>query len=103
VNNYEKTASRIALMNHYDYVVCGHIHQPKIEVVYNGHGDEVMYLNSGDWVENLSALYLFRDHFLTGFHIDESSCFIEQIPGYFNLTELLIHLVVRHNEKKFKK
>lgn len=56
VNNYEKTASRIALMNHYDYVVCGHIHQPKIEVVKNRQGDEVLYLNSGDWVENLSAL-----------------------------------------------
>ncbi len=56
VNNYEKTASRIALINQYDYVVCGHIHQPKIEVVKNKQGDEVVYLNSGDWVENLSAL-----------------------------------------------
>lgn len=56
VNNYEKTASRIALMNHYDYVVCGHIHQPKMQVVKSGQGKEVLYLNSGDWVENLSAL-----------------------------------------------
>jgi UDP-2,3-diacylglucosamine pyrophosphatase LpxH len=56
VNNYEKTASRFALLKQYDYVICGHIHQPKMEVVRNSQGNEVLYLNSGDWVENLSAL-----------------------------------------------
>lgn len=56
VSNYEKTAAEVALRNGYDYVVCGHIHQPKMELVKDSKGREVMYLNSGDWVENLSAL-----------------------------------------------
>jgi pyruvate/2-oxoacid:ferredoxin oxidoreductase beta subunit len=36
-------------------VVCGHIHQPCIREISNNTG-KVTYLNSGDWVENLSAL-----------------------------------------------
>jgi hypothetical protein len=56
VNNYERTAAELALRYGYDYVVCGHIHQPKIQLVKDKKGRRVTYLNSGDWVENLSAL-----------------------------------------------
>lgn len=55
INDFELTASEIAIDNRYDYVVCGHIHQPQMRRVNNEKGS-VMYLNSGDWVENLTAL-----------------------------------------------
>lgn len=55
VNNFEKTATDLAIENEYDYVVLGHIHQPKIRKVTNTKGN-CMYLNSGDWIENLTAL-----------------------------------------------
>ncbi|MEN8704452.1 MAG: UDP-2,3-diacylglucosamine diphosphatase [Polaribacter sp.] len=55
VNNFEKTASDIAIDNGYDYVVCGHIHQPEIRTIKNSKG-ETKYLNSGDWIENLTSL-----------------------------------------------
>ena len=55
INKFEETASSIAIHNHYDCVVCGHIHQPEIKEVSNKSGN-VIYMNSGDWVENLSAL-----------------------------------------------
>ena len=55
INEFEKTAAEIAIENGYDYVVCGHIHQPEIRKVATEKG-EVTYLNSGDWVENLTAL-----------------------------------------------
>lgn len=55
INNFEKIAADIAIENGYDYVICGHIHQPEIKELKNGKGS-VMYLNSGDWVENLTAL-----------------------------------------------
>jgi UDP-2,3-diacylglucosamine pyrophosphatase LpxH len=55
INDFEKTAAEIAIENGYDYVVCGHIHQPEIKRVTTPKG-EVTYLNSGDWVENLTAL-----------------------------------------------
>ena len=55
INNFEKTAADIGISNHYDYVICGHIHQPEMKEISNQHGS-IMYLNSGDWIENLSAL-----------------------------------------------
>ncbi|MDP4989193.1 MAG: UDP-2,3-diacylglucosamine diphosphatase [Polaribacter sp.] len=55
VTNFEQTASEIAIENGYDYVICGHIHQPEMKEINNQKG-ETMYLNSGDWIENLTAL-----------------------------------------------
>ena len=55
INDFEQTAADIAISNQYDYVVCGHIHHPEIKEMANEHG-KVMYLNSGDWIENLTAL-----------------------------------------------
>ena len=55
INNFEQTAADIAIGNQYDYVVCGHIHQPEMRTIANEKGD-TLYLNSGDWVENLTAL-----------------------------------------------
>ena len=55
INDFEQTAADIAISNQYDYVVCGHIHHPEIKEMANEHGT-VMYLNSGDWIENLTAL-----------------------------------------------
>lgn len=55
IGDFELTASELAIDNHYDYVICGHIHQPQIRQVNTKKGS-CFYLNSGDWIENLSAL-----------------------------------------------
>ncbi len=55
INDFEKTAAEIAIENGYDFVVCGHIHHPEIKKIITDKG-EVTYLNSGDWVENLTSL-----------------------------------------------
>lgn len=55
INDFEQVAADIAIENGYDYVVCGHIHHPEIKTISTEKG-EVMYLNSGDWIENLTAL-----------------------------------------------
>ena len=55
VSNFEATAAAIAADEGYRYVACGHIHQPEIKTLTTDLG-EVIYLNSGDWVENLTAL-----------------------------------------------
>lgn len=58
INNFEKIAADIAIENGYDYVICGHIHQAEIKKIETPVG-AVTYLNSGDWVENLTALEYF--------------------------------------------
>ena len=55
VSNFEETAAAIAADEGYRYVACGHIHQPEIKTLHTEKG-EVIYLNSGDWVENLTSL-----------------------------------------------
>lgn len=55
INDFEHTAAGIAIENGYHYVICGHIHQPEIRTITTDKGS-VTYLNSGDWVENLTAL-----------------------------------------------
>jgi UDP-2,3-diacylglucosamine pyrophosphatase LpxH len=55
INNFEETVCEIAAENKYHYVVCGHIHHPEIKTVESKNGS-VVYMNSGDWIENLSAL-----------------------------------------------
>ncbi len=55
INQFEQTAADIGISNQYDYVVCGHIHHPEIRKIENQQGS-IMYLNSGDWIENLTSL-----------------------------------------------
>ncbi len=55
ISNFEETAAAIAIDNGYHYVVCGHIHEPAMREIVTAHG-AVSYLNSGDWIENLTSL-----------------------------------------------
>lgn len=71
INNFEKTAVDIAAENNFDYVVCGHIHHPKMET-FQSLDKEVIYLNSGDWVENLTALEYHKSKW-TIYKYDEES------------------------------
>ena len=55
VHEFEDIVTDLAIEKKYDYVVCGHIHQPQIRRVERESGT-VTYMNSGDWVEHLTAL-----------------------------------------------
>lgn len=55
ISDFENTASELAIENGFDFVICGHIHQPQIRKIKTKKG-KCVYLNSGDWIENLSAL-----------------------------------------------
>ncbi|WP_040249179.1 UDP-2,3-diacylglucosamine diphosphatase [Psychroserpens mesophilus] len=79
VHDFEKVATDLAIENKYDYVICGHIHQPKMLIKENKHG-KTTYLNSGDWVENFTALeyqfkrwkiYNYNNDKLRAFYADE--------------------------------
>ncbi len=55
ISNFETTAAALAIDQKFDTVICGHIHQPQDRIIQFEHGS-VHYLNSGDWVENCTAL-----------------------------------------------
>ncbi|MBL7782691.1 MAG: UDP-2,3-diacylglucosamine diphosphatase [Saprospiraceae bacterium] len=56
ISDFEDTAIQLAAEKGYDYVVCGHIHRPQLRDVTAQNGRTVTYMNSGDWVEHLTAL-----------------------------------------------
>jgi UDP-2,3-diacylglucosamine pyrophosphatase LpxH len=56
INDFEETAIKMAEKEGCDGVICGHIHQPCKRLV-----NDNIYLNSGDWVENLSAILINKD------------------------------------------
>ena len=51
INDFETQLSEIAKIKECEGIICGHIHQPAIKTI-----DGIEYMNSGDWVESLSAL-----------------------------------------------
>lgn len=55
IQSFEDTAAELAIAQGYQYVICGHIHQAQMREVKNDKGS-CLYLNSGDWIENLTAL-----------------------------------------------
>lgn len=98
INDFEQIAAEIAIENGYDYVICGHIHQPEIRKIKTDKG-EVTYLNSGDWIENLTSLeyhegewklYSYLDDQLVIDHtedIKEETYVLEKAELFANLLE----------------
>ena len=100
INNFEQTSADIGISNQYDYVVCGHIHHPEIRQISNEHGS-ITYMNSGDWIENLSALecvdgvwsiYKFTDRDRQGMLVKD-----DEIDEDLNVDQLFNNLVQEFN------
>jgi len=64
VNDFEVTAVKMASKHKCHGVICGHIHQPADLTINEAH-----YLNSGDWVENRTAILLDQNDNFTIFKL----------------------------------
>ncbi len=51
LSNFEENLAELARSKKCQGVICGHIHRPEIKMI-----DGIEYLNSGDWIDSLSAL-----------------------------------------------
>lgn len=76
IGDFEQTAAELAIENQYSHVICGHIHQPQIKNIQTQHG-EVVYMNSGDWIENLTTLEYVNNKWEI-YHFEESH--LQPIP-----------------------
>ncbi len=71
IDAFETMIAELAIEKNYDNVICGHIHQPQKRVITTDQGT-VTYLNSGDWVEHLTALE-YRDDDWHVYSYDETT------------------------------
>lgn len=108
INDYESVISDLAIEKGYDYVVCGHIHQPKMEYIETPSG-KTMYLNSGDWVENFTALeyqfkrwkvYSFNSDKLLPFSVDEDNDDLDGIQDVIAAITIVSQKEQEHRQKK---
>lgn len=105
VNDFEKVISELAIENDYDYVICGHIHQPKMEYFENKNG-RTKYLNSGDWVENFTALeYQFKRWKIYNFNEDKLAPFIvvDKDENDLEIKDLIAAITIVDQAEKKKK
>jgi UDP-2,3-diacylglucosamine pyrophosphatase LpxH len=77
IDAFETLIAELAIEKKYDSVICGHIHQPQKRVITTNEGS-VTYLNSGDWVEHLTALE-YRDEDWHIYFYDEETMKAEHV------------------------
>ncbi len=103
IGDYEKTITDLAIDNGYSYVVCGHIHQPRMEIRENKYG-KTMYLNSGDWVENFTALeYQFKRWKIYNYNYDKlSPFFADEEVKEMGVKDLIAAITIVDKTQKIK-
>lgn len=79
INSFEETVSQIAIDQGFDTVICGHIHQPADKIIRLGQ-QEVRYMNSGDWIENLTALEYDKGEWSLYSHPQEEETHVDEDP-----------------------
>ncbi len=101
ISDFEKIATDLAIEKGYDYVICGHIHQPKMVNIKTKHG-KTTYLNSGDWVENFTALeYQFKRWKLYNYNTDKLRAFYaDQDTNEIEVKDLIAAITVIEQKNK---
>lgn len=103
IHDFESVIAELAIENGYDYVICGHIHQPKMIPIETKLG-KTTYLNSGDWIENFTALeyqfkrwkvYQYKKDKLLPFAVDDS---LEELE----LSDLIAAITIVDQQEKLK-
>jgi UDP-2,3-diacylglucosamine pyrophosphatase LpxH len=72
ISKFEERVAKFARERGCDGAMCGHIHTPADRMI-----DGVHYLNSGDWVESLTALV---EHHDGSYQLVEYADFVKKIP-----------------------
>ena len=93
VNDFELLVAELAIEKKYDYLICGHIHQPQKRIIETSKGT-VTYLNAGDWVEHLTALEYYHKEWRM-YHYDET------VMKTININEMRSEPDVMTNEIAF--
>jgi len=104
ISSFEKHIADTAIDNNYDFAICGHIHQPKKEK-HNTKKGKCTYLNSGDWVESLTALeYSFKRWKIYRYDSDKLLPFyIDDDLKRIDIHELISKITIQKEEEKREK
>ena len=101
ISRFEKKIAKMAIQHQYDHVVCGYSHSPKKEIMETKRG-ECLYLNSGDWVEHMTALeYSFKRWKLYRYQNDKlASFFMDEELKAMDMKELIAQITQNKKQEK---
>ena len=95
INNFELIAAELAIEQGFDFVICGHIHKQQSRIITNNQGS-VHYLNSGDWVENLTALEYENNQWSIYQHSDNPATVLEEVDLETDISANLINKILAY-------
>ncbi|SJL84547.1 UDP-2,3-diacylglucosamine diphosphatase [Vibrio palustris] len=78
MERFRQLAVQRAQQAQVDGIVCGHIHNPEL-----GYIDNTLYMNTGDWVENCTAILEHKDGRLELCHFSEQAQAIGDLVPHF--------------------
>jgi len=91
IDKYEQLLQELALHKECDGIICGHIHTPEDKQV-----GAIHYLNSGDWVESLTAIVEHHDGRMELIEFDKFMAGCDQVdPDPVESTEVNEMIVAR--------
>lgn len=101
ISLFEQHVAKMAIDQHYDHVVCGHSHAPKKELIETKKGN-CLYLNSGDWVEHMTALeYSFKRWKLYRYENDKlASFYMDEELKSMDMNELIATITSKKTKEK---
>ncbi|WP_100614897.1 UDP-2,3-diacylglucosamine diphosphatase [Confluentibacter citreus] len=101
IYTFEKVISNLAIENGYDYVICGHIHHPKMEIKETKKG-QTLYMNSGDWMEHFTALeYQFKRWKLYHYNKDKlAPFFVDEDVSDLQIKDLIAAITIFKQTKQ---
>lgn len=76
IERFEHAVAKEAHARNVDGLICGHIHRPEINTL-----DNKIYLNSGDWVENCTALLEHHDGSIELIHYADRAESLKSLPA----------------------
>ena len=83
----------------YDYIICGHIHQPENRILRNSNNKTIRYLNSGDWIENMTALEYHKKKWSIYHYVDDFAL----LQNFSNADDDAINISELDNKVLFQK
>ncbi len=100
-NAFERAVVDLAIENGYNYAICGYTHHPKKEIREHKNG-QCTYLNSGDWVDSLTALeYSLKRWKIYRYSHDKlSSFFADEDIKAMDIHDLIAKITPHKNTKE---
>ncbi len=92
LTGFEKKLAQVACQKGYQNVICGHTHIPLEKNIVIG-GKELLYINCGDWVENLTAAEFYQGKWHLYYYNETDEGTLPEEPEFPKKRQIYLSLI----------